>query len=213
MYPTSPRPTLPTSWEHPCLLLPMTWQCTAGSKIQREACSTVSVALEALHQAMAEKGLSVNTDKTISMVISPLSGTDTEPQSPITCHGHIFRDETKIWLLGITVDNRLLWQAHIDSIHAKVNRKIGSLRRLPSGDPCRRGYFTAVIRVQRDLQYASSAFIPNILENLKQMLAQGSTSHSWCKLLWRFRSGYIIVEHHTCWVSMGSPIGYDGATL
>ena len=129
----------------------------------------MSTALEALHQALAERGLSVNTDKTVSMVISPLSCTH-QYWSTMTCHGRKIKAVTKTQLLGVSVDNKLSWEAHVDSIQAKVNRKIGALRRTyrQLTPVARRSYFIAVI--QPDLQYASSAFVPNILENPKERL-------------------------------------------
>ena len=113
----------------------------------------------------------MNNDKTVSIrVISPLSCTHTDPPSPITCHGRKIKAVTKTQLLGVTVDNRLSWEARVDSIQVKVNRKIGALRRTYCRltPAARRNYFTDVI--QPEMQYASSDFVPNISENLKQRL-------------------------------------------
>ena len=130
-----------TYWYFPSFADDVTMYC------RHEACSTLSTALGALHQALAERGLSVNTDKTVSMVISPLSCTHTDPPSPITCHGRKIKAVTKTQLLGVTVHNKLSWEAHVDSVQAKVNRKIGALRRpyRQLTPVAHRSYFTAVI--------------------------------------------------------------------
>ena len=129
-----------------------------------KACQDVSNALSAVCDALMDRGLHLNNDKTVAMCIGPsrCRNNGSTITQPITCQGKIIGQVSQTRLLGIIVDNRLSWHAQVDSVIAKVSRKIGALRRSyrQLTPAARRLYYTAVI--QPDLEYASISYVPSL---------------------------------------------------
>ena len=135
-----------------------------------EACQVVSHAMSILNEAISSRGLAMNHDKAVSMIICPAfseamsvsSGFSAQPV--IEYNGHCVTHVNNSRLLGVIVDDKLSWNDHVDAVCAKLAWKTGALRRTfwqltPSA---RRLYFISVI--QPDLEYAMSAILPSMSE-------------------------------------------------
>ena len=74
----------------------------------------------------ADRGLEINSGKTVAMLISP-----SRLRIPtIDFRINLDSAEMKLTrLLGIIIDDSLSWSYHIDSACCKVGRKIGAFRR------------------------------------------------------------------------------------
>ena len=145
----------------------MTMYCSG--RTPQEACHIVSSAMSVLIEAITDKGLAVNNDKTVSKVIRPTSSLATSSASGcsdipvIQYNGNRIMQVTKTRLLGVTVDHNLSWNDHVDPVCLKLGRKTGVLRRTfrQLTPAARRMYFISVI--QPDLEYAAMAIFPTCL--------------------------------------------------
>ena len=86
-----------------------------------------------------------------------------------TLHGHILKDETDSKYLGVTINNKLSWNNHIDNICRKGNASIGFLRRnLQISQPhIKAAAYTTLVRPQ--LEYAATVWDPYTKEKQKQI--------------------------------------------
>ena len=92
------------------------------------ACKEISTALDKLSTALHLEGLTVNKEKTVTMLIPPRNA-PIGPFPQISCQGQALQMVSETRLLGVTVDNTLTWSSHANKVIAKVSRKIGALRR------------------------------------------------------------------------------------
>ena len=89
----------------------MTMYCSR--RTPQEACHVVSSAMSVLIEAITDKGLAVNNDKTVSKVIRPTSSLATSSASGcsdipvIQYNGNRIMQVTKTRLLGVSVDYNL----------------------------------------------------------------------------------------------------------
>ena len=75
-------------------------------------------------------------------------------------HGHILQSETKSKYLGITINNKLSWNNHIDNVCKKANNSLAFLRRnlQISQQHIKAKAYTTLIRPQ--LEYAAAVSDP-----------------------------------------------------
>ena len=75
-------------------------------------------------------------------------------------HGHILQTETDSKYLGVTVNNKLNWNNHIDNICSKANRSLAFLRHnfKISQTHIKANTYTTLVRPQ--LEYAASVWDP-----------------------------------------------------
>ena len=115
---------LPTIAEENGSLLPsfaddMTLYCSNSSAV--EACNTVSATLDQLADALSARGLSMNMEKTVSMLFLPRSlrqqQLGTSPDV-LCCRSPVHR-VTSTRLLGVFVDDSLSWSAHVEHVCKK----------------------------------------------------------------------------------------------
>ena len=124
------------------------------------AASMASSALENLDHILQSRGLSVNTDKTVAMFISPINRDDQAPS--ILLHGSPLKTVHSARCLGVIVSDDLTWSENINRLATKVGRKIGALRRVwrQLSPTSRRLFFLSVILP--DLEYGAVAFLPSL---------------------------------------------------
>ena len=154
----------------------MTLYCSR--RTPQEACRVVSAAMRELDDALTDKGLVVNNEKTVSMIIQPVASVSLDSSSvpsafdnlSIQYKGNDIMRVSKTRLLGVTVDDNLSWNEHVDSVCLKLGRKVGALRRAfrQLTPAARRQYLLSVI--QPDLEYASTAIVPSMSDHNRERL-------------------------------------------
>ncbi len=171
----SDLPTIAEKWNTslPSFADDMTLYCSRQSATV--ACEDTTTALDAIHDALAKKGLEMNSDKTVAMVILPRKRAQDNTDFVVHCQKKAIQIVSQTRLLGIIVDEKLSWSAHVDGVCSKVGRKIGALRRSfrQLTPAARRLYLLSVI--QPDLEYAAATVITSM----------SATQRSRLKGLWR----------------------------
>ncbi len=127
------------------------------------AARAVSQALLHVNSALEEKGLSINTTKTVAMFL-----TTNKFKSPasenvnVMLNGQSLEVVSNTRCLGVVIDDQLCWKAHVDFVCAKVSRKIGALRRARRllSPSAKRLFVLGVI--QPDLEYCAAAFMTTL---------------------------------------------------
>ena len=142
----------------------------ASSESPTAACDHVSSVLRRLKSCLYDRGLEINSGKTVAMLISPSRSRVPTIDFRINLDGAEMKFVKQTRLLGIVIDDSLSWSYHIDSVCCKVGRKIGALRRsfrllTPHA---RRTFFIQVI--QPDLEYATLTFTPSMNAGLRNRL-------------------------------------------
>ena len=135
------------------------------------ACSNVSKALTSISSELESRGLTVNCEKTVAMVIHPRSSkTSVVTSIDITCGRTTIPLVNSTRMPGVIIDSNLSWKEHVDHVCLKVNRKNGALRRSfrQLCPVARRLFYLSII--QPDFNVGSSAFIPNILMSQRKRL-------------------------------------------
>ncbi len=86
--------------------------------------------LEALNQWLLKNRLVLNTDKTVFMVLATRQrqATVTECMIKLNIGGKDIKQVNEAKLLGMTIDNNLTWQSHIDKLCKKISKKLGLLK-------------------------------------------------------------------------------------
>ena len=126
-------------------------------------------ALQALSEALVTLGLSINAMKTKSMFISqPL--TSEGGVERVIHSGNPLEVVSQIRCLGLMIDDRLSWTHYVDSVIAKVSRKIGALKRVRKqlSLQARRQFFLSVIHP--DFEYCAPVFITSLPASERQRL-------------------------------------------
>ena len=140
-------------------------------KEMENACSDVSKALTSISSELESRGLTVNCEQTVAMVIYPSSSkTSALPSINIACGRTMIPLVDSTRMLGVIIDSNLSWKEHVDHVCLKVNRQIAALRR-SFRELCpvaRRLFYLSII--QPDFDFGSSAFIPNILMSQRKCL-------------------------------------------
>ena len=95
----------------------------ASHKSPAKAAFTVTTALTTICKAIKPKGLALNLDKTVCMVISPPLATVAKVN--VMCEGRPLQQVRKHRCLGVIVDSQLSWSDHVDSVAAKVRSARG----------------------------------------------------------------------------------------
>ena len=101
----------------------------ASSESPTAACDHVSSVLRRLKSCLDDRGLEINSGKTVAMLISPSRSRMPTIDFRINLNGAEMKFVKQTRLLGIIIDDSLSWSYHIDSFCCKVGRKIGALRR------------------------------------------------------------------------------------
>ena len=106
----------------------MTLNCSRTSL--KCACSDVSAALTTISTQLDSRGLKINCEKTLAMLICPRSNGFSKAVAVesslanITCDGKKIPLVSKTRLPGVIVDSNLSWKDHVDQVFLKVNRSI-----------------------------------------------------------------------------------------
>lgn len=88
--------------------------------------------LNALNEWLKKNRLVLNTDKTVGMVLSTHQRKATVPECKISLKvgDKDIKQVTDAKLLGVTIDEHLNWDLHIDKLCKKISKKLGLLKRL-----------------------------------------------------------------------------------
>lgn len=132
----------------------------------------LSISLQKINDHLQARGMLVNTEKTVVMVVQPPNAPTLQRQAIKVCLSGVHLSEVdSARCLGVTLDNRLTFAAHINNLSRRVNRKIGALRRSSRqlSLSARRLYLVSVI--QPDLEYALPVFLPSLSAQLRHRLA------------------------------------------
>jgi len=133
----------------------------ASARTQRESSAILSAALRALNEALELLGMKINLEKTVVMSLQPKTRSVLPLATPlaVTLCGVTLREVHSVRCLGIVIDDQLSFSTHIDSVTAKVSRKIGVLRRTHRQLSlyAKRLYVLCVI--QPDIEYALPVFL------------------------------------------------------
>ena len=87
------------------------------------ACSDLSKALTGISSELESRGLTVNCEKTVVMVIYPRSSkTSVITSINITCGRPTFPLVDSTRMLGVIIDSNLSWKEHVDHVCLKVAR-------------------------------------------------------------------------------------------
>ena len=135
------------------------------------ACRAVSNVLTTLYDTLKHRGLRMNCEKTVAMVIPPTLRTTAETKGcRITCGTTELKLVDECRLLGIVIDSALSWKAQVDHLCSKVGRKIGALKRSfrQLSPYARRSFLISVI--QPDFEYASIVYVPCMMAGLRNRL-------------------------------------------
>ena len=84
-------------------------------------------------------------------------------------HGHTLKSETDSKYLGVTINDKLSWNNHIDNICNKANSSIAFLRRnlqISQHHIKTNAYFTLV---RRQVEYAAMVWDPYTKENIQKI--------------------------------------------
>ena len=152
-----------------CERLLMTWHSTVRGR--QWSMRDVSKALTSISSELESRGLTVNCEKPVAMVIHPRSSKMSVVTSiDITCGRMTIPLVDSTRMLGVIIDSNLSWKEHVDHVCLKVNRKIGALRRSfrQLCPVARRLFYLSII--QRDFDFGSSSLIPNILISQRKRL-------------------------------------------
>ena len=124
------------------------------------AAASASSAIETISASLEEKGLSINATKTVFMYIQPPRGA--EDPVPVLVNVTPLQLVSSMRCLGVMIDDKLSWHNHVDSITAKVGRKIGVLWRVrrQMSEQARRLYLLSVI--MPDLEYCAVAYLSSL---------------------------------------------------
>ena len=115
---------------------------------------------ESFHQTKLfceRQGLNINTPKT-QLIVFHANGKKLPQDFSITLDGNCIQPTSSVKLLGVTLDERLTFKAHIDSTVVKCNGILGALARAApslSRDLLRLAF---VALVRSHLEYASATF-------------------------------------------------------
>ena len=108
---------------------------THSSTNLAQTISTVEKEFEKILNWLADNKLIINLDKTHLMLFTYRA----RPLEPITItvKGHTITEIKETKFLGIMLDNKLTWNAHIDHISKKVSKSVSLLRMLKHSFPSR----------------------------------------------------------------------------
>ena len=111
---------------------------------RESASAKANVILQSVHSFMKSNLLHINLSKCCYMYFKPPSrkhfGTcaRTRPYKripKITINGHTIKEVDQTKFLGITIDNKLTWLPHVETLHKKLKSATGTLRRIRHSIP------------------------------------------------------------------------------
>ena len=98
-----------------------------SSKTLKQAIKVAKKELKKVLEWLAVNKLIINLDKTNLMVFTNKKCTDTVS---ITVRGHTINEIVETSYLGVIIDNKLSWKAHINHISNKISKSISLLKML-----------------------------------------------------------------------------------
>ena len=104
------------------------------SKTLKLALDITERELKKILEWLAVNKLIINLDKTNLMVFTHKRRTGTVS---INAYGHTINEITETTYLGVVIDNKLTWNAHIKHITNKISKSVSLLKMLKHTFPCR----------------------------------------------------------------------------
>ena len=105
-----------------------------SSKTLKQAIKVAKKELKKVLEWLAVNKLIINLDKTNLMVFTNKKRPDTVS---ITVRGHTINEIVETSYLGVIIDNKLSWKAHINHISNKISNSVSLLKMLKSTFPSR----------------------------------------------------------------------------
>jgi hypothetical protein len=139
------------------------------SLISDEDESDYKKCIEYVTQWCKDKFLVLNTAKTKEIIFSNCR--DSRSRNPIIVNGSEIEQVNQFKYLGVMLDSKITFQAHVNSIYRKMNQKMYFIRRLNQhklSNKMKKMAFDAF--VQPHLLYGSCAFISVLQEKDKRIL-------------------------------------------
>jgi hypothetical protein len=121
-----------------------------------------------------ENRMQLNPDKCKELRIS--FNAESRPFHPIVINGKELEVVTNIKLLGLTINNKLTWQPHIDEVVKKFSKRLYFLKQLKRANvPCKdlATFYTSCVRSVMDyaipvFYYAPPQYLQNDLKRLEK---------------------------------------------
>ena len=136
--------------------------------------TTLSTAISELADWLQDIGLVLNSAKTQVMCIQPRGEQRGIP--PISCHDQPLAVTANAKYLGVTIDNGLTFEQHVDTVQQKVASAVGQLWRHGRGLSLRARRMWYIGIVQSKLTYGSNCFFPSLTQHLRNRLLKSSKS-------------------------------------
>ena len=123
-------------------------------------CRSLSTAVTALGTWLADRGLLGNDRKTRVMILQPRGASASPP--PVLRGDELLPTAHSVRYLGVTIDDGLTWNGHVDKVTKEVRKATGALwrsRRQLSTQSKLIFYFSLI---QSKLLYGSNAYVPSM---------------------------------------------------
>ena len=123
-------------------------------------CRSLSTAVIALGTWLEDRGLLVNDRKTQVIILQPRGASVSPP--PVLRGDELLPTVHSVRYLGVTIDDGLTWNGHVDKVTQEVRKATGALwrsRRQLSTQSKQIFYF---FLIQSKLMYGSNAYVPSM---------------------------------------------------
>ena len=133
-------------------------ECTHLS--QSTVCKSLFTAVTALGTWLEDRGLLVNDRKTRVMAFQPRGASASLP--PVLCGDELLITVHSVRYLGVTIDDGLTWNGHVDKVTKEVGKATGALwqsMRQLSTQSRLISYFSLI---QSKRMYGSNAYVPSM---------------------------------------------------
>ena len=101
-------------------------------------------------------------------------------QTSYNIHGHTLKETTQAKHLGVTIDNKLCWNSHVDQVTKRANQTTAFLRRNLSSysKPVKAQCYKSLVRPQ--LEYAATTWDPYTKTNSAKVIAVQRQAAKFC---------------------------------
>lgn len=156
---------------------------SSSNRNAASVCSSLSSAVSNLADWLDDAGLLLNAEKTQVLFIKPRGANDI--QQHVRCRGKVLETAESAKYLGVVIDDKLSWTAHVSHLSRKTACTIGQLWRHGHtlSFKARQTWYISMIQAQ--LCYGSNCFLASISQQLLDKLHKLSKSGIRAALLQR----------------------------
>ena len=160
-------PTLPLRSQ--CLLYADDTTLYASGKCPRILMSYLEGDFSVVKQHLTDRGLLLNSSKSQVLLIHSRRS-HPPPNLSIVCGSTVIAPSDEVKYLGLTLDSTLSFSAHVNSLREDIGKKLGAFRRgrRNLAVQARRQFYLSV--VQSKLEYASTAYVHCLADNVRDQL-------------------------------------------